>query len=311
VENKKILIWIVIIVWITGCISINETTDSEMQTGNGEYPLTITDDLGRNVTIIKEPQRIISLAPSTTEILFALGLGDRIVGVTEECDYPSKAMEKPKVGGFHSTYNMELIINSAPDLVLASSMMRGDDIKKLEGTGITVPVMAPKNVEEILGNIKLIGDITGKEKKAENLTKNMRGRIDKVKKNAENLKEKPKVVYVIWHEPLMSAGKGTFANNLIEIAGGENIYSDTGIQYPEISLESVIDRNPDILIVPVGHGTGGNNLTYEYIIGEPRLRGVNAVKNGRVYGIDTGLSNRPGPRIVDGLEHFAEWIQEG
>jgi iron complex transport system substrate-binding protein len=116
-------------------------------------------------------------------------------------------------------------------------------------------------------------------------------------------------MYAVWHDPLMSTGKNTFANDLIEIAGGENIYSDMEIQYPTISLESVIDRNPDIIIASVGHGDA-KNLTYDYIMNEPRLKDVNAVKNKRVYEIDADIMNRPGPRIFDALEQFAVWMRE-
>ncbi|ODS39131.1 MAG: hypothetical protein A7316_00575 [Candidatus Altiarchaeales archaeon WOR_SM1_86-2] len=262
----------------------------------------------QNTQANKTYERIISTSPSNTEILFALGLEDKVIGVTTYCNYPEEAEEKEKIGGF-STVDIELIINSTPDLVLASSMMKDEDIKKLEGTGIEVVVIDPENIDEILENIELIGNLTGKEKEALNIAENLEKRINKVKENAENLKKKPKVMYVVWHEPLMSAGRKTFANDLIEIAGGENIYSDTEVQYPTISLESVIDRNPDIIITSMGHGDA-KNLTYEYIMNEPRLKNVNAVKNGRVYGIDTDLTGRPGPRIIDGLERFAEWIQE-
>ena len=262
----------------------------------------------QNTQANKTYERIISTSPSNTEILFALGLEDKVIGVTTYCNYPEEAEEKEKIGGV-STVDIELIINSTPDLVLASSMMKDEDIKKLEGTGIEVVVIDPENIDEILENIELIGNLTGKEKEALNIAENLEKRINKVKENAENLKKKPKVMYVVWHEPLMSAGRKTFANDLIEIAGGENIYSDTEVQYPTISLESVIDRNPDIIITSMGHGDA-KNLTYEYIMNEPRLKNVNAVKNGRVYGIDTDLTGRPGPRIIDGLERFAEWIQE-
>ena len=280
-----ILIGISIIILISGCVNENPQENNK-----------------------KTPERIISTAPSNTEILFALGLGDKVVGVTTYCNYPPEAPEKEKIGGF-STVDIEKIISLNPDMVLASSITGDENIKKLEDKGITVLIVEPKNIDEILKAIELIGNVTGKENEAKSLTENMLKRINKVKENSKNLKEKPKVMYVVWHEPLMSAGKNTFANDIIEIAGGENIYSDMEIQYPTISLESVIDRNPDIIIASVGHGDAGN-LTYNYVMNEPRLKDVNAVKNKRVYEIDADIMNRPGPRISDALEQFAVWMRE-
>jgi len=280
-----ILIGISIIILISGCVNENQQENNQ-----------------------KTPERIISTSPSNTEILFALGLGDKVVGVTTYCNYPPEAPEKEKIGGF-STVDIEKIISLNPDMVLASSKTGDENIKKLEDKGITVLIVEPKNIDEILKAIELIGNVTGKENEAKSLTENMLKRINKVKENSKNLKEKPKVMYVVWHEPLMSAGKNTFANDIIEIAGGENIYSDMEIQYPTISLESVIDRNPDIIIASVGHGDAGN-LTYNYVMNEPRLKDVNAVKNKRVYEIDADIMNRPGPRISDALEQFAVWMRE-
>jgi len=280
-----ILIGISIIILISGCVNENPQENNK-----------------------KTPERIISTSPSNTEILFALGLGDKVVGVTTYCNYPPEAPEKEKIGGF-STVDIEKIISLNPDMVLASSKTGDENIKKLEDKGITVLIVEPKNIDEILKAIELIGNVTGKENEAKSLTENMLKRINKVKENSKNLKEKPKVMYVVWHEPLMSAGKNTFANDIIEIAGGENIYSDMEIQYPTISLESVIDRNPDIIIASVGHGDAGN-LTYNYVMNEPRLKDVNAVKNKRVYEIDADIMNRPGPRISDALEQFAVWMRE-
>jgi len=292
-ENQKTkiltIIGILTIILMSGCV--NEQNEQIQSSDN------------------KFPERIISTSPANTEILFALGLEDKVVGVTTYCNYPPEALEKPKIGGF-STVDIELIINSTPDLVLASSKTGEENIKKLEDIGIDVIVIDPKNIDEILENIRLIGDLTGNVNEAEELTNNMWERINAVKENAKKLKKnnkKPKILYVMWHEPLMSVGKNIKTNDLIEIAGGENIYSDTKIDYPKISLESVIDRNPEVIIAAVGMGSGGN-LTYEYIINEPQLKDVNAIKNNRVYRIHVDLL-RPSPRIVDALEQFAKWIQ--
>ena len=253
-------------------------------------------------------ERIVSTSPAATEILFALGLEDEIVSVTTYCDYPPAAKEKPKIGGF-STYSCELIIHSTPDLIIASSIMTDNDIKRFENAGIKVVMLNPKNIDEILENIRLVGNLTGSEKEAEELIRSMKKRMDKVKDDAGKLRKKPKVMYVLWSRPLTSAGKETFANDIIEIAGGENIYLDLNVQYLRVSLESVLEKNPDIIIASVGMGSGGNS-NYKAIMNDHRLKNVNAAKNGRIYKIDDDLVSRSGPRIVDALEQFAEWIQE-
>lgn len=253
-------------------------------------------------------ERIVSTSPAATEILYALGLEDKVIGVTTYCNYPFRAKEKPKIGGYLN-YNLELIVHSTPDLVLASSTATERNLKKLKDMGIRVVLLNPRNIDEILKNISLIGNLTGAKKEAEKLIKGINERINKVKDGAANLTKKLKVMYIFWYRPLTSVGKETFANDVIEIAGGENIYSDLKVQYPRVSLESILERNPDIIITSAGMGNGGD-LNYETIINDHRLKNVNAVKNGRVYKIDGDLIDRPGPRIVDGLEQFARWIQE-
>lgn len=301
-KKKELLIWVGILVLFVGCMTKAPETGSLQNHGKG-YPLTVSDDLGRNVTILKEPERIISTAPSNTEILYALGLGNRIVGVTEYCNYPLEALGKEKIGGF-STVSIEKVISLKPDLVLASDKTGDDNIKKLGDFGISVVVLRPGDIEGALENIGLVGRITGTEEDASKLVADMRNRINVVEeKRGEN---KPRVLYVVWHDPLMSAGRETFQDDLIKKAGGVNIANFTG--YKIISLETVVKENPEIVIASMGHGDAGNK-TVEYINNEQRLRVTNAVRTERVYGIDTDLTGRAGPRIVDALEQFSEWIQ--
>ena len=290
----------VFVILIAGCIG--ETTKTSETKLSDKYLLVVTDDLGRNVTITNKPERIISTSPSNTEILFALGLGDKVVGVTDYCNYPPEALEKGKIGGF-STVNIETIISLQPDLVLASDKTGEENIRKLENFGVPVIVLHPTNIEGALRNIELVGEITGVKESASKLVMDLKERIGAIR----HLKEKPKVLYVVWHDPLMSAGKETFADDLIKRAGGINIADFTG--YKVISLEVVVSENPDVIIVGLGHGDAGNK-TLEYVMNGERLEGTNAIKNGRVYGINTDLTGRAGPRIVYALEKFAEWIQK-
>ena len=271
------------------------------------FPIEVTDQLGRVVKLEKVPERIISLASGNTEILFALGLGDKVVGVTDFCDYPPEAKEKPSIGGF-STPNIEEVVVLEPDLILAASIHKGEVIPALEGKGLTVFALDPKTIDEILESITLIGEITGKEGEASQLVTEMSNRIKAVTDKTDGLSEaqRPRVFYITWHDPLRTAGGDTWHEELIVKAGGINIAHDlTG--YATINLETVIDANPQVIITGAGMGTGVD-LPLQFAKTEERLRNVDARINNRVYAVPTDLSGRPGPRIVDALEQFAESI---
>ncbi|MFC1977144.1 ABC transporter substrate-binding protein [Chloroflexota bacterium] len=269
--------------------------------------IEVTDQLGRTVKLDRTPQRIISLAPSNTEILFALGLADRLVAVTDYCNYPPEAEDKPKTGGF-STPNIEEVIALSPDLILATSIHEKRTIPQLEGKGLTVFALNPRNVDEVLESITLVGEVTGKREQASGLVAEMRNRIKTVTDKSDNLSgtERPRVLYAVWHDPLTAPGSTTLQDDLIEKAGGINITRDlTG--YAAITLEAVIATNPEVMIAGGGHGAG-ESLNLQFIKTEPRLRNTDARRNNRVYGLDGDLVSRPGPRIVEGLEKFAEFI---
>jgi iron complex transport system substrate-binding protein len=267
----------------------------------------IVDGLGRQVTISAIPQRIVSLAPSNTEILFALGLGDKVVGDTEYCNYPEAAKIKPKVGGF-STVDIEKVVSLRPDLVLATQIHDKTAIPALENLGITVVALTPDSLNDVLDSVKLVGKITGQDKEASELVKDLSTRIKEITDKTQKLSpdQRPRVFYVTWHDPLMTAGTGTLSNNVISQAGGQNIASDiTGDK--AIDLETVINRDPEVIIVSVGMGTG-EDLPWQYIKSESRLKNTQAMLTGRVYKIDGDLIHRPGPRIVEALEQMAQFI---
>jgi iron complex transport system substrate-binding protein len=269
--------------------------------------IEVTDQLGRVVKLEGIPQRIISLAPSNTEILFALGLGDRVVGVTEFCNYPPEAQDKPSIGGF-STPNMEEVLALSPDLVLAADIHEDEIIPQLEERGIKVLAITPSTLDEVLEAIALIGEVTGVEEEASQLLADMQDRIDRVTGLTASLpeEERPGVFYFVWHDPLMVAGAGTFQDDLIEKAGGINLAGDLD-DYVTLSLEGVLQANPAIMIVGTSHGTG-EDLTLQYVETETRLRETDARQNDRIYGIDCDIASRSGPRLVDALEQFARFI---
>jgi iron complex transport system substrate-binding protein len=270
-------------------------------------PGNIVDGLGRSVTIDKIPQRIVSLAPSNTEILFALGLGDKVVGVTEYCNYPQEAMTKPKVGGF-SNVDIEKVVSIEPDLVLATHIHGKTVIPALEKLGLTVVALTPGSLNEVLDSITLVGKITGQSTEASKLVNNLRTRIETVANKTQGLSpgQRPRVFYITWHDPLMTAGTETLADDVISSAGGQNIaYDISGDK--AIDLETVIYRDPQVIVASVGMGSG-EDLPWQYVQTEPRLENTQALLNGRIYKIDGDIIHRPGPRIVDALEQMAQFI---
>jgi len=270
-------------------------------------PGNIVDGLGRQVTINAVPQRIVSLAPSNTEILFALGLGDKVVGDTEYCNYPEAAKTKPKVGGF-STVDVEKVVSLRPDLVLATQIHSKTIIPALEKLGLTVVALTPSSLTGVLDSVTLVGKITGQDKQASELVKDLSTRIKAIADKTQKLSpaQRPRVFYVTWHDPLWTAGTGTLSNDVISQAGGQNIASDISGD-KTIDLETVINRDPEVIIVSVGMGTG-EDLPWQYIKSESRLKNTQALLTDRVYKIDGDLIHRPGPRIVEALEQIAQFI---
>ncbi len=271
------------------------------------FPVSMNDDLGRAVTVANTPQRIVSLAPSNTEIVYALGLGARLVGVTEYCDYPPEAKAKDKVGGY-SDINMEKVISLDPDLVLAEDIHKQEIIPALERMGITCYALVPHNLDEIMNSILVIGRLTGANSKAREIVSDMQGRIKNIADKTAGLTDarKPRVMYVIWHEPIMSVGVDTPIHEMFTLAGGVNIVK--GVEgFPTLSLEEVIAANPQIIIANVEDYPGGD-APLQAVLTEQRLKVVEAVAQGKVYGISASLTNRPVPRIIDGFEWLAALI---
>ena len=270
-------------------------------------PVEFTDQLGRVVKLEGIPERIVSLAPSNTEIMFALGLQDSLVAVTDYCDYPPEAKDKPSVGGF-STPNIEEIIALSPDLILATSIHEKRIIPQLEEKGMTVFALTAKTLDKTLAAITLVGTITRKGEESSKLVAEMKQRIKVITDKTDSLRREqgPGVFYLTWHDPLMTSGSGTMLNELIQKAGGRNIFSDVS-GTKSVDLEALITRDPQVMIAGIGMGSG-EDQPFQYLTAESRLNNTEAVKNGRIYGINMDLSGRAGPRIVDGLEQFARCI---
>ncbi len=246
-------------------------------------------------------QRIISLAPDTTEILFALGLDNEIVAVTTFCDYPPQALSKIKIGTF-SNPDIEKIISLKPDIIFATGLEQDRVVAKLKKLKLNVYVSYPSSIEELLISIKRIGELTFTQDKAKALIVQMRDRIEKVKAQTRSrpLDTRPKVFIEIWDVPLITAGKGSFIDELIYTAGGINIAHDTPRPYSYFSPEAVIARDPDCIIV--GYM---NDKNKEQIGDRLGFGGIKAVKTGSVYyDINPDTFLRAGPRLVEGLEEI-------
>ncbi|HSW58961.1 MAG TPA: helical backbone metal receptor [Dehalococcoidales bacterium] len=270
-----------------------------------QFPLTLKDDAGRSVTLNAVPQRIVSLSPSNTEMVFALGLGDRLVGVTKFCNYPEAAKTKEVLGGF-SDVNTEKVIAAQPDLILASSLHVAKVVPALEQLNIPVFVIKAGTIDAILDRINQLGNMTGRARESQKLTADLRERVEAVSNKIGSSKGvKPRILYVTWHDPIWTSGDDTIIGELIARTGGTNIASELK-GYATITLETVVDRNPQIIIVM---SSMGDNSSLDYINTEPRLQVTEAHKNKQVHLIDADIFGRTTPRIVDGLEQLAKIVQ--
>jgi len=262
------------------------------------------DDIGRSVQIPSYPRRIVSLAPSITETLFALGLDREIVGVTDFCNYPEAALSKPKVGSFISL-SAEKIVSLSPDLILATADgNRKESVEQLVRLGLPVYTVSPSNLNQTLRMISTIGRMTGREKEAHALVRKLQQRIRHVTTATEHL-PRPKVFFQVGIDSLITVGRDTFLNELITLAGGVNISGEETVRYPRYSIERILTAAPDVVIVTSMKGEG----SFEQVKKNwSRWSSLPAVRTGRIYLMETDLVFRPSPRIVDGLEELTRLI---
>lgn len=296
-----ILISMMVILSVAGCGSDSQQPAPGADNGekNG-FPLTVTDFMGREKTIDKEPERIASMAPSNTEVLYELGLEDKIVGVSDYDDYPPEAEEKPRLGGF-STPNIEAIIAAEPDVVLVGSSFGEENAKKLEDVGIPVLVTVPEAFEDIYKSYDIIGKITGATEKADEIVQKIRDGIAEVQKKVEG-KARPKVYFVVsMGQSNYTAGKGTFIDEVIKIAGGENVASDVE-GWQDYSLEKLVEHDPDIIVASKHAGE------VDKLVDMPGYRDTTAAKNGKIFIIDDNIIVRPTSRILEGINQMVRII---
>ncbi|UCC18018.1 MAG: cobalamin-binding protein [Dehalococcoidales bacterium] len=305
---KKRLLWVVVFVSVlvlsTGVFAACSSSEAEEEKVT---TIEVTDMIGRTVTLDGIPGKIVSLAPSNTEILYSLDLGDKIVVVSYFCNYPAAALEKPKVGGF-STADVEKIVATEPDVIFVSNMHVNEILPALEQLNQTVVVIDPRNLDQVLDSFTLIGKVTGTSTKASQIVKDLSERIEKITDKTTGLSaaNRPRVFYVMWHDPLMTVGHDTRIHELIEKAGGTNIFADTE-GYPTIELESLVEANPQVIIAGTGMGEGAD-APFTFAKTESRLANSEARKTDMIYEINTDLVGRPTERMIDGFEQMAKII---
>jgi iron complex transport system substrate-binding protein len=266
--------------------------------------ITITDDAGRAVTIAQTPNRIVSLAPSITEDLYALGLGDKVVGTTTYCNYPPAANNTTKVGGF-GTPNMELIVSVKPDIVFTGSLSNETVISTLESYGIQTVVIDPKDLTDILDDLLLIGKITGTTENSNALVANLTQRLTK-STGTSNATQK-RVIYLVWYDPVTSAGADTFEGDIIARAGGINVATLANVGgYGTMSKETIVALNPSIIFA----NSAMNSTVIEQVKSDPTLSTVDAIKNGKVFVLNSDVISRPGPRAFDAMDQIIEIINQ-
>jgi iron complex transport system substrate-binding protein len=264
--------------------------------------ITVVDDLGRTV-IVTRSDRIVSISPSCTEILYALGLGDRIIAVDRYSDYPPEAIAKQKISKAMMP-DPEEVAALNPDLVFYYHWGPWDPtLEKLSGLGLTVIAIRPYSLDDIIRDIKLIGNATGKSQEAASLASSLAQRINEIKSKTAGVAVKPKVYIEYWYPPPWTFGPNTWGHQLIELAGGINAFGDAEQQWIKTTDEEVIARNPDVIISLLGTH---HYASLEDIKGRPGWYTISAVAKGAVYTLDENLFIRFGPRLINGLETLAK-----
>ncbi len=289
----------VVVLTIAGFAGCSRThTSSNIGGENGQDRVEYTDGLGRRVILPQHPRRIISLAPSVTEVLYLLRADDRLMGVTTHCDWPEDVKRKPKIGSL-LTPNYETILAARPDLIIASTA--GNDraaVYRLTDLGLPVFVTAPRSVEGIWETTLTIGRITDCSDRAEQLVAEMRARLDEVRRRVSGLPP-VRAFFITWFEPLLAPGRRTFENDVLGLANVVSVSAASEEYYPRYSLEQVLSQDPDVILTAAYPGNPLPDL--ERTAG---WKDLDAVKQHRVY-ILSDVLQHPSPRFVDGVEELA------
>ena len=286
----------------------NESADKDQTqtTQSDAFPVTIVDDLGNDVTIEEKPETVVSILPSVTETLFALGLDEEIIGVSDFDNYPEAALEKDKIGDMEM--NAEKIISLNPDVAFLSKYNyenHADTIKQFEELGIEVVIIdTEESFEATYKSIELIGTITGQTEEAEEVVSSMKEQLAEIEEKASQITEKKKVWVEVSAQPdIYTAGQNTFMNEMLNLLGAEN--AATGEGWYSVNEEEAVQLNPDVIIVTYGDYVEN---AVEQVTSRAGWQEVTAVKNEAVYSVDSDMTTRTGPRLVDGVEELGKAI---
>jgi iron complex transport system substrate-binding protein len=282
-----------------------EPTTTPMPTAE---PITLTDGLGRKVQLAKPAQRILSIAPSNTELLYAIGAGAQMIGRDDLSDYPEDARQLTSIGSAFGKINTEAIVALNPDLVLAAEISPPEQVKTLEDLGLTVYWLAnPKDFDGLYQNLETVGQLTGHTAEAQQLIDSIKARYQAVIQKIATSSLKPKIFYELdATDPTKpyTPGPGTFIDTLIDLAGGDNVGRALKDQYAQISSEELVKQNPDIILL----GDAAYGISIESVKQRAGWSAIAAVKTDAIYTFDDNLVSRPGPRLIDGLETLAKLI---
>lgn len=285
------------IVALAACGDSSSDTASPAAAG----PVTVTDDAGTEVTLDAPAAKVVSVAPANTEIAFALGAGDKLVGVTTLCDYPAEAKQIAKIGDF-SNPSLEKIVALEPDLVLVTSGEQDRFRAKLADLGVATYMVDPTDLDELYADLENVGDLMGVRGNADTVVGDMKEQVAAIEEKVAGA-EAPTVFFEIYGEPLMTAGTGTIIDDLVTTAGGVNMGAAAGDWYPQYNAEKLIEEDPQVYVAVKG------SMSDPVAIAErPGYDQLTAVRNGAVYIIDDNLVTRPGPRVVLGLQQLAQMI---
>jgi len=278
--------------------------------GGGKIPVAVVDDVGKEVALNETPGRIVSLAPSTTELLFVLGVGNRVVGATQSCNYPPEALQIERVASFKSM-NLELIMALQPDLAVAA---RGNDMQAVEAlrsAGIPVFILNIQTFPELYEGLRRLGRLTGTAARGEEVATALQRREEHVAARLDSITRRPRVMWGYWGEIVYTAGKGSFIDRLIGRAGGVNVAGETDVTWPQVGLEVILSWEPEVLLTthlpaPATAETLAREI--DRLQATDGWRQLPAVRERRVYYVEPDWLMRPGPRLLDALEQTAELL---
>jgi len=271
-------------------------------TPGGFSTVKVVDSRGVEVIFEEPPRRIVSISPAHTEILYALGLGDHVVGIDRFSDYPQGTSDKPRIGDAF-TLNLEALTVLEPDLVYTTFSGPVDSIEQLDIK--VLYLFAPSDMSGVLGNIQLLGRITGRENQAEVIVSDMEARIEAVMHRLRDVKHGPRLFYEL-DPALFTVGPSSFIGNILGMLKIRNVAEGAIGPYPQITTEVIVEKDPEVIILGDSSQYLRTGITLDSVVNRPGWGSITAVVNDQVYAFDDTLLSRPGPRIVEGIEGLAE-----